>query len=57
MKSTNCPAVLWDFAFEYVAEIRAHTAHPLHALKGDVPQTVLLGQQEFQICLNVFNIY
>jgi len=43
MKSTNCPAVLWDFAFEYVAEIRSHTAHPLHALQGDVPQTILLG--------------
>jgi len=43
MKSTNCPAILWDFAFEYVADVRAHTAHPLHALQGDVPQTVLLG--------------
>jgi len=43
MRSTNCPAVLWDFAFEYVAEVGSQTTHPLHALQGDVPQTILLG--------------
>ena len=33
----------WDDCIEYEVMVMSHTAHPLYALKGEVPETVMQG--------------
>jgi hypothetical protein len=43
MQESKAPEVLWDHCFEYVAQIRSHTALNLMSLYGQTPTTHLLG--------------
>jgi hypothetical protein len=43
MRTSNAPAVLWDYCFELAALIRSHTCLALDQLEGKTPETKLLG--------------
>ena len=43
MQRTGTPKRLWDFAAEYVSQIRTFTANPLYALHGRTPYEILTG--------------
>ena len=43
MHQTRTPRKLWDFAAEYVADIRVLTANPLHSLHGRTPYEIVTG--------------
>ena len=43
MKKSACPARLWDYCSELQANIRSHTAHDIPTLNGQVPETVVTG--------------
>jgi len=43
MRTSNAPAVLWDYCFELAALIRSHTCLNLDQLEGKTPETMLLG--------------
>jgi hypothetical protein len=43
MRTSNAPAVLWDYCFELAALIRSHTCLGLDQLDGKTPETMLLG--------------
>ena len=40
---TDSPRKLWDYTVKLAALIRSHTAHDMWQLKGEVPETLILG--------------
>ena len=45
LKESNCPMVLWCYAVERRGKILASTSRNIYSLGGQVPATVLTGQQ------------
>ena len=43
MEKSACPAKLWDYCAELQAKIRCQTAHDILTLNGQVPKTVVTG--------------
>ena len=43
MKKSACPARLWDYCAELQAKIRCHMAHNVTTLNGQVPKTMVTG--------------
>ena len=44
MMEKQSPKKLWDHCIELESFIQSHTAHDIWQLRGEVPQTKMLGQ-------------
>jgi len=45
MSATNTPGVLWDNGLQYYSAVRCHTVNTIHETQGEVPQTIITGEQ------------
>ena len=45
MAAKNTPGVLWDDGLEYYSAVRCHTVNSIHETQGEVPQTIVTGDQ------------
>ena len=43
MKKSDCPARIWDYCDELQANIRFHAVHDIPILNGQVPKTMVTG--------------
>ena len=43
MSATNTPGCLWDDALQYYSQVRCHTVNTIHETQGEVPQTLVTG--------------
>ena len=44
MMRSKAPRRLWDYCLELESYIRSHTAHDIFELKGEVPETMVMGE-------------
>ena len=45
MAAKKTPAVLWDDGLMYYSAVRCHTVNSIHETQGEVPQTIITGEQ------------
>jgi hypothetical protein len=57
MVRTRSPCPLWDHCIELSYLVRAHTAHDLYKLQGQVPETVMMGHTADISCICEFPLY
>jgi len=57
MSATNTPGVLWDDGLQYYSAVRCHTVNSTHETQGEVPQTIITGEQSDISCLAEFSWY
>jgi len=57
MSATNTPGVLWDDGLQYYSAVRCHTVNTTHKTQGEVPQTIITGEQSAISWLAEFGWY
>jgi len=45
MSATNTPGVLWDAGSQCYSAVRCHTVNTINETQGEVPQTIVTGDQ------------
>jgi len=45
ISATNTPGVLWDDGLQCYSAVRCHTVNSTHETQGEVPQTIITGDQ------------
>jgi len=57
MSATNTPGVLWDDGLQHYSAVRYHTVNTIHETQGEVPQTIITGDQSDTSWLAEFGWY
>jgi len=57
MSATNTPGVLWDDGLQYYSAVRWHTVNSTHETQGEVPHTIITGEQSDTSWLAEFGWY
>jgi len=57
MSATNTPGVLWDDGLQYYSAVRCYTVNSTHETQGEVPQTIITGEQSDIAWLAEFGWY
>jgi len=57
MSATNTPGVLWDDGLQHYSAVRCHTVNTTHETQGEVPQTIITGEQSDIAWLAEFGWY
>jgi len=57
MSATNTPGVLWDDGLQHYSAVRCQTVNSTHKTQGEVPQTIITGEQADISWLTEFGWY